>query len=165
MHPKWCSVDVVTVQPEGPSAELATFGARAAASLIDALLIGLGTSLVTASIGHGSSRSAVTALTAGTMAVLTGVYQTWCIGSSGATFGNRLTKTVVVDEDLDGGVAYGRAFLRFLAGPLVTSLAVIVPLASVYALGDVAAMFAGSAQQTLHDRLARTVVVKDASVR
>jgi len=146
--------------PEQPSAELATFGARAAASLIDALLVGLATSLVTASIGHGSSRTALTALTAVTMAVLSAAYQTWCIGSSGATFGNRLTKTMVVDENLNGGVSFGRAFLRFLAGPLVTSLAVLVPLASIYALGDVAAMFAGSAQQTLHDRLARTVVVK-----
>jgi uncharacterized RDD family membrane protein YckC len=156
---------VATVSPEGASAELATFGARAAASLIDALLIGLATSLVTASIGHGASRAALTVLTAGTMALLSGVYQTWCIGSSGATFGNRLTKTVVVDENLDGGVSFGRAALRFIAGPLVTSLAVLVPLASIYALGDVAAMFAGAAQQTLHDRLARTVVVKDQAER
>ena len=99
------------------------------------------------------------------MAILSGVYQTWCIGSSGATFGNRLTKTVVVDENLEGGISYGRALVRFLAGPLVTSVSVLVPLASLYALGDVAAIFAGSAQQTVHDRVARTVVINDESVR
>ncbi len=139
-------IDPVTGQP------LVGWGRRAAARLIDTtLLAGAGVSLVaiTASEGaEGPTPGAFVALAIGPFA-----YEWLMLGTRGQTLG-RLWVGIAVRRATDGErLYYPRALGRILAWNLLGLLLVPLAISVLWPLRD-------PRRQTLHDKLAGTIVVR-----
>ena len=140
--------------------ELASWGRRLAALIVDAVVLGL---LVAATL----LASGVTAdelrerLEAGeTMLVVLlflvpeAIYQTALIGSRSQTFGKMALGIKVVDADSRAPIGYARAFTRWLSTAALRALFTIPTIVDhLWPLRD-------PRNQTLHDKLARSVVVR-----
>lgn len=119
----------------------ATFGQRFAALLLDAILLAI-VSLIISRVVKGALINAVNwPLAAG--------YYTWCEGRYGQTLGKRAVNIKVVDDLTGQSIGCARALLRFV----VSWVSFIV-----FLIGYLA-MLVEPAQQTWHDRAARSLVV------
>ena len=145
-----------------PSVALAGFGKRVGATVLDALLVGLVASAVNLATGLNvaSHRDLSTALRASVVVfVLTGIYQVGAIAGWGRTLGNRAVRTEVRRAaDLEPP-NFGQALLRFLTGAGLAAWSPVTVVAFAYGLLDDLWCLWDGANQTLHDKAARTVVI------
>lgn len=140
--------------------ELASWGRRLAALLVDGAILGAvvlvtllaaGVSLdeVNDTIWEGSSL-AVIAL----FVLPEAIYDTFMIGARNQTFGKMLLRIKVVDAAGGGGIGYRRAFTRWVSTAALWALwAIPGVLDHLWPLRD-------PRRQTWHDKLARSVVVR-----
>lgn len=130
-----------------PPGALAGFWIRFGAAFLDGILLGVVAGILTAPLGDGS-RALVQGLLAG--AYFTFLHST----KAGQTLGMRLCGLRVVDVDTGGQVDPGRAAGRWLMS-YVSGLA--IGIGYLWMLWD-------SKNQTWHDKVANTLVVRSAVV-
>jgi len=132
----------------GPPGDLASFGQRLVAVLIDSLIVGIPLAILTQAIfGTNPGGQGLTSL----VGLL---YFVFLEGSaSGQTIGKRVMNIRVVDFANPGPIGYGRAFLRYI-GRVISSIACL--LGYFWMLWD-------ANKQTWHDKIATTHVVSTAS--
>jgi uncharacterized RDD family membrane protein YckC len=152
----------VDAAPEKVAAgrELASWGRRLAALLLDSAI--LGTVVVTTILVAGTSVEELNDLLVGgdTLVLLAlfvlpeAIYQTVMIGSRNQTFGKMAVGIKVVGADDRAPIGYARAFRRWL------STAALWALFTVPGILDHLWPLRDSRNQTLHDKFARSVVVR-----
>ncbi len=141
--------------------ELASWGRRLAALLVDGLLLsslvlttlvsaGVPLEEVNATILDGSSLSLIMLFV-----LPKAIYDTALIGSRNQTFGQMALKIKVVDEaDLVTPIGYPRAFTRWLSTAFLWALFTVPGILDhLWPLRD-------SRRQTFHDKFAHSVVVR-----
>ncbi len=119
----------------------AGFWRRFAAALLDAILLGIVSSILKAILGSDSGYGIGLLITIG--------YYTYFHGSTGQTPGNAALSIRVVDKNGGAAIGYGRAFVRWLVS-LVSGFVLL--LGYLWMLWD-------SEKQTWHDKAANSVVV------
>jgi uncharacterized RDD family membrane protein YckC len=140
--------------------ELASWGRRLAALLVDGAILAvvvLGT-LVAAGLSLEEVNDTIwegSALAAIALFVLPeAIYDTAMVGARNQTFGKMLLRIKVVDADGRGRIGYRRAFTRWLSTATLWALwAIPGVLDHLWPLRD-------RRNQTFHDKLARSVVVR-----
>ena len=140
--------------------ELASWGRRLAAVLLDSAIIG--SVVVTTILVAGVSVEELNDLLVrgDTLALLAlfvlpeAIYDTVMIGSRNQTFGKMALGIKVVDADDRAPIGYARAFRRWL------STAALWALFTVPGVLDHLWPLRDRRNQTLHDKLARSVVVR-----
>ena len=140
--------------------ELASWGRRLAALIVDALVLGvvvaatLLSSGVTAEELRERLEAGETMLVVLLFLVPEAIYQTALIGSRSQTFGKMALGIKVVDADSRAPIGYARAFTRWLSTAALRALFTIPTIVDhLWPLRD-------PRNQTLHDKLARSVVVR-----
>ena len=140
--------------------ELASWGRRLAALVVDGIVLaavvlatllaaGLDPEQVNDTILHGSSL-AVIAL----FVLPEAIYDTAMIGSRSQTLGKMAVGIAVVGADDRAPIGYSRAFTRWLSTSLLWALFTVPGVVDhLWPLRD-------SRKQALHDKLARSVVVR-----
>jgi uncharacterized RDD family membrane protein YckC len=142
------------------SPQLASWLRRAAALLLDGLILGLvvaGT-LLAAGIQADELRSRLeegeTMLFVALFLVPEAVYQTAMIGSRNQTIGKMAVGIAVLDAESRSPIGYPRAFTRWLSTAALRALFTIPTIVDhLWPLRD-------PRNQTLHDKVARSVVVR-----
>jgi uncharacterized RDD family membrane protein YckC len=140
--------------------ELASWLRRGAAIVLDGLILGLvvaGT-LIAAGIPADELRDRLeggeTVLFVALFLVPEAIYQTVMIGSRNQTLGKMALGIAVLDADRRVPIGYSRAFTRWLATAALRALFTIPTVVDhLWPLRD-------PRNQTLHDKLARSVVVR-----
>ena len=144
-----------------PTHELASWGRRLAALLLDGMILG-GIVLATlASAGVPLEDINTTILEGSSLALILifilpkAIYDTAMIGSRNQTFGKMALHIKVVDEvDRMTRIGYARAFTRWLSTAFLWALFTVPGvLDHLWPLRD-------RRRQTLHDKFARSVVVR-----
>jgi uncharacterized RDD family membrane protein YckC len=144
-----------------PTRELASWGRRLAAMLVDGAILG-GLVLVTVvSAGVPLEDVNTTILEGSSLALILifivpkAIYDTAMIGSRNQTFGKMALHIQVVDEaDRATPIGYARAFTRWLSTAFLWALFTVPGvLDHLWPLRD-------GRRQTLHDKFARSVVVR-----
>ena len=140
--------------------ELASWGRRLAALIVDAVVLGvvvaatLLASGVTADELRERLEAGETMLVVLLFLVPEAIYQTALIGSRSQTFGKMALGIKVVDADSRAPIGYARAFTRWLSTAALRALFTIPTIVDhLWPLRD-------PRNQTLHDKLARSVVVR-----
>lgn len=124
---------------------LAGWWYRAGASIIDALIIGVVSGVISAASGSRAVSYIVSA-------IIGLAYATLLIGSGGRTVGNMALGTKTVDATSGTTIGYGRAFVRWLIGALLEITVIGGILDILWPLWD-------DKNQTIHDKAASSVVV------
>jgi uncharacterized RDD family membrane protein YckC len=125
----------------------AGIGTRFIALLIDGIILGVISSVVSLIVGGGSmSQSTASSLI---NIVISGAYFIALIGSSGMTLGGRVLGVKVVDGN-GQTPTYGAAAIRWVGSYVA---AIIILIGYIMAFWD-------KRRQTLHDKMAGTFVVK-----
>jgi len=141
--------------------ELASWGRRLAAMLVDAMILG-GIVLVTLLAGGVPAEDVnATILDGSSLALLMlfvfpkAIYDTTMIGSRNQTFGKMALHIKVVDElDRVTPIGYTRAFTRWLSTAFLWALFTVPGVVDhLWPLRD-------RRRQTFHDKFARSVVVR-----
>ncbi len=153
----------MSTPPAGHANELASWGRRLTALVLDSLLLAV-TVVVTALVAGVPAEQLQAEIEAanGIVALLLfvvpkAVYDTLMIGSRNQTFGKMALKISVVDAG-DGRtrIGYRRAFLRWVVTNLLWSLWLVPGLVDhLWPLRD-------ARNQTWHDKAVRSVVVRTA---
>ena len=86
--------------------------------------------------------------------VLWAVYITMMLSRGGQTLGNKSVNTRVVDSKTGGPISAGKALGRWAAGAVLGAISIIGLLDVLWPLWD-------GENQTLHDKIAGTVVLRD----
>jgi uncharacterized RDD family membrane protein YckC len=140
--------------------ELASWRRRGAALLLDGMILGLviAATLLAAGIPADELRERLEAGETMTFVAIflvpEAIYQTIMIGSRSQTLGKMALRIAVVDADDRSRIGYGRAFTRWLATAAMRALFTIPTIVDhLWPLRD-------PRNQTLHDKLARSVVVR-----
>ena len=140
--------------------ELATWRRRGAALLLDALILGLviAATLLAAGVPADELRERLEAGETMTFVAIflvpEAIYQTVMIGSRNQTLGKMALGIAVVDADDRSRIGYARAFTRWLSTAAMRALFTIPTIVDhLWPLRD-------PRNQTLHDKLARSVVVR-----
>ena len=140
--------------------ELASWGRRLAALIVDAAVLGavvaatLLASGVTADELRERLEGGETMLVVLLFLVPEAIYQTALIGSRSQTFGKMALRIKVVDADSRLPIGYPRAFTRWLSTAALRALFTVPTIVDhLWPLRD-------RRNQTLHDKLARSVVVR-----
>jgi uncharacterized RDD family membrane protein YckC len=143
-----------------PAAPLAGFGSRLGAFLVDAILLGIVTSIIAAILGieafetssiDGTRRFTATSAYNLLQFAIGLPYYVYLEGTSGQTLGKRLLGITVVRADtLQPGIGLGRAVGRYFGRWLS---AIVCLLGYLWMLWD-------NEKQTWHDKLAATKVLK-----
>ena len=140
--------------------ELASWGRRLAALLLDAAILGLvvaGTALA-AGVPADDLRERIqngeTMLLVLLFLAPEAIYQTAMIGSRNQTLGKMALGIEVVDAESRAAIGYPRAFTRWISTAALRALFTIPTIVDhLWPLRD-------PKNQTLHDKLARSVVVR-----
>jgi uncharacterized RDD family membrane protein YckC len=141
--------------------ELATWGQRAGATVVDNVVLLLPSILV----GVGATTFAGNYIGAITILVFQGMYFTRMLSTKeGQTIGNRVAKTRVVDAITGVVPTRQQAFRRWLPFALCQALGIVAsfilfPLAILFAADYLLPLF-DKQNQTLHDKFAGTIVLK-----
>lgn len=163
------SVRVDTAGPIPEGAQLAEWGTRAGAFVIDCIIIGgalvaLGFFVVTAGVGIGAAGGRLSPLptTVGLGIGMLLMFAVWAMallykplmeGSRGATLGKSALGIKVVSAETGEQCDYAKAFMRWIVGLVIA----VVPLGFFV---DVLWPFWDERKQTLHDKVAGTLVVR-----
>jgi uncharacterized RDD family membrane protein YckC len=133
------------VSTQGPSGPRASFGRRFVAALIDGILLGIVSGILTAlnrNLGYAVET------------LLSLAYFTYLEGSaSGQTLGKKAMGIRVIDFAGGGSIGHGRAFIRWI-GRFVSAIACL--LGYFWMLWD-------KEKQTWHDKFANAVVVPESA--
>jgi uncharacterized RDD family membrane protein YckC len=149
--------------PGGPSGPRAGFGGRLGAYLLDALIIGVPAAILFVILGGAASRAtdeAEQAAFGGGFILLWLIFMIASIlyyvllngGPTGQTIGKRVLGIRVVSYQTGGPIGYGKAFVRWLVGPLFSGFCIIGLLGYLWMLWD-------NEKQTWHDKASDSVVV------
>jgi uncharacterized RDD family membrane protein YckC len=140
--------------------ELASWGRRLAALLVDVVVLGLviGATLLAAGIQVDDLRDRIrdgeTLLVVVLFLIPEAIYYTALIGSRSQTFGKMALGIKVVDAESRGPIGYPRAFRRWLSTAALRALFTIPTIVDhLWPLRD-------PRNQALHDKFARSVVVR-----
>jgi uncharacterized RDD family membrane protein YckC len=140
--------------------ELASWGRRLAALLLDAVILGaiVLTTLLAAGVSLEQVNDTVfegSSLTVIALFVLPeAIYDTVMIGSRKQTLGKMALGIAVIDAESRAGIGYPRAFTRWLTTAALWALFTIPGVVDhLWPLRD-------RRNQTFHDKLARSVVVR-----
>ena len=136
--------------------ELASYGSRIKSFIIDDLLLTIITIIIfwqPISNTNGDFMSVIAILNQAFLQILIlkFLYQTFFIWYYGATLGKMAAKIRVIDFDHYGRVSLGSAMMRAM---------IRIVSESIFYLGFFLSFFSES-KQTLHDKIARTLVVND----
>ena len=130
---------------QGPSGPRASFGRRFVAALLDGIILGIVSGIITAinrNLGYGVET------------LLSLAYFTYLEGSaSGQTIGKKALGIRVIDFGGGGSIGHGRAFIRWI-GRFVSGIACL--LGYFWMLWD-------KEKQTWHDKFANAVVVPESA--
>jgi uncharacterized RDD family membrane protein YckC len=149
------------VSPTNPAQELASWGRRLAALLVDGLILSSIVLSTLVAAGRPLEDVNTTILQGSSLAVILlfvlpkAIYDTALIGSRNQTFGKMALRIKVVDE-VDGvtPIGYTRAFRRWLSTAFLWALFTVPGvLDHLWPLRD-------RRSQTFHDKFARSVVVR-----
>jgi uncharacterized RDD family membrane protein YckC len=149
---------------------LASYGYRVGGYIIDGVLLGI-VFLIIVLLSHGIHTQAATATTqkrvhidVGLLLVeplITLLYATLlCGGKAGQTVGMRLVGIRVVKAADGSQVGYGKAFVRAIVAEIFAALASLTIIAGLLVLLDLLWPLWDKQNQTLHDKVASTVVIK-----
>ena len=149
------------LSPSGEAArELASWGRRLVALLVDVVVLGLviGLPLFAAGMQAEELRDRIqegeTLLVVFLFLIPEAIYHTALIGSRSQTFGKMALGIKVVDADSRAPIGYVRAFRRWLSTATLRALFTIPTIVDhLWPLRD-------RRNQTLHDKFARSVVVR-----
>jgi uncharacterized RDD family membrane protein YckC len=140
--------------------ELASWGRRLAALVVDfaVLILVIATALIAAGVPAEELRDRVregeTLLVVVLFLIPEAIYYTALIGSRSQTFGKMALGIKVVDAESRSPIGYGRAFRRWLSTATLRALFTIPTVIDhLWPLHD-------SRNQALHDKFARSVVVR-----
>ena len=140
--------------------ELASWGRRLVALLVDVVVLGLviGLALFAAGMPADELRDRIqegeTLLVVFLFLIPEAIYHTALIGSRSQTFGKMALGIKVVDADSRAPIGYVRAFRRWLSTATLRALFTIPTIVDhLWPLRD-------RKNQTLHDKFARSVVVR-----
>ncbi|MEO5575458.1 MAG: RDD family protein [Gaiellaceae bacterium] len=140
--------------------ELASWGRRLAALLVDIVVLGLviAAALLAAGFPADDLRERVqdgeTLLLVFVFLIPEGIYYTALIGSRSQTFGKMALGIKVVDAESSSPIGYARAFTRWLSTAAMRALLTVPTVIDhLWPLRD-------RRNQTLHDKVARSVVVR-----
>ncbi len=146
--------------PSGAAHELASWGRRLAALLIDIAVLGLviAGALLAAGMPADDLRDRIrdgeTLLVVVLFLIPEAIYHTALIGSRSQTFGKMALGIKVVDAESNAPIGYPRAFRRWLSTAALRALFTIPTVVDhLWPLRD-------PRNQTLHDKFARSVVVR-----
>jgi len=150
LPPAWADPDdAITTQQD-----LAGFGWRAGGFLIDMLPLGIIISLATRPLG-----SILLALLIGGVARV--AYGGLLIAyNGGQTIGMKLMKITCVDATTRGAVTPAQALTRAVSAELMASVSAFVGLLAVVQLADMFWPLWDKSNQTLHDKIGKTIVVR-----
>jgi uncharacterized RDD family membrane protein YckC len=142
------------------SGELASWGRRLAALLVDAAILGLVVAATVLAAGVPAEdlrdriRDGETLLIVLLFLVPEAIYQTWMIGSRSQTLGKMALRIQVVDAESRSPIGYARAFTRWISTAALRALFTVPTVVDhLWPLRD-------PRNQTLHDKLARSIVVR-----
>lgn len=146
--------------PSGVPHELASWGRRLAALLVDIVVLGLviAAALLAAGMPADDLRDRIrdgeTLLIVVLFLIPEAIYHTALIGSRSQTFGKMALKIKVVDAETSAPIGYPRAFRRWLSTAALRALFTVPTVVDhLWPLRD-------RRNQTLHDKFARSVVVR-----
>ena len=142
------------------SGELASWGRRLAALLVDAAILGLVVAATVLAAGVPAEdlreriREGETLLIVLLFLVPEAIYQTWMIGSRSQTLGKMALRIQVVDAESRSPIGYARALTRWVSTAALRALFTVPTVVDhLWPLRD-------PRNQTLHDKLARSIVVR-----
>lgn len=150
-----------------PSSRVAGVGKRIGGAIIDGifvmigLAVGIGLSVASVAIMGPPAEDAAPFATVGFWLIMVGaaiptIINYVMVSKSGQTLGKKMVGTVMVDIDSGTPVGFGQGiFKRSMVFGFITGIPIIGPL---IALVDIGFLFTEN-HQTLHDRLANTLVV------
>ena len=140
--------------------ELASWGRRLAALLVDAVVLGVVIALALFAAGmpvdelRDRLQDGETLLFVVLFLIPEGIYYTALIGSRSQTFGKMALGIKVVDAESRSPIGYPRAFTRWMSTAAMRALFTIPTVVDhLWPLRD-------RRNQSLHDKFARTVVVR-----
>jgi uncharacterized RDD family membrane protein YckC len=139
--------------------ELASWGRRLAALLVDVVVLGvvIGATLLAGGMQAEDLRDRIqgeTLLVVVLFLIPEAIYYTALIGSRSQTFGKMALGIKVVDAESSGPIGYPRAFRRWLSTAALRALFTIPTIVDhLWPLRD-------PRNQALHDKFARSVVVR-----
>jgi uncharacterized RDD family membrane protein YckC len=143
-----------------PEQQLASWLRRGAALLLDAAILGLvvAATMLAAGVPADELRERLeggeTALFVAIFLVPEAIYQTAMIGSRNQTLGKMAVGIAVLDAESRSPIGYGRAFTRWISTAALRALFTIPTIVDhLWPLRD-------KRNQTLHDKVARSVVVR-----
>lgn len=143
-----------TVQP----VKYASFGMRALGHICDGLMVALvivPLSIITALItGQDQSNSTIASITS----IIGLVLQSYWIGTKGGSPLRVKIGVIVVDETTGAYIGFSRGLLRTVVTNAFGLLVVFNALLGIVALVDFLWMLRDPKSQTLHDKVARTIV-------
>lgn len=146
--------------PSAAGHELASWGRRLAALLVDVVVLGLviAAALLAAGMPADELRDRIrdgeTLLVVVLFLIPEAIYHTALIGSRSQTFGKMALRIKVVDAETSAPIGYPRAFRRWLSTAGLRALFTIPTIVDhLWPLRD-------RRNQTLHDKFARSVVVR-----
>jgi uncharacterized RDD family membrane protein YckC len=142
------------------SGELASWGRRLVALLVDAAILGVVVAATVLAAGVPAEelrdriRDGETVLIVLLFLVPEAIYQTAMIGSRNQTLGKMALRIQVVDADSRSPIGYARAFTRWVSTAALRALFTVPTIVDhLWPLRD-------PRNQTLHDKLARSIVVR-----
>jgi uncharacterized RDD family membrane protein YckC len=143
----------------GVDAVIAEPSQRVVARLVDTLIVGV--PIATAASELFARQTAQTVVAPVAFAALFFVYEVVQVILWGRTIGKRLTGIMIVSADgrpLRAHQALARSAIYALP-PAARPLPVLNVFAAMFWIADVALVFEGTRRQTLHDRVAGTLVI------
>jgi uncharacterized RDD family membrane protein YckC len=143
-----------------PEQQLASWLRRGAALFLDAAILGLvvAATMLAAGVPADELRERLeggeTVLFVAIFLVPEAIYQTAMIGSRNQTLGKMAVGIAVLDAESRSPIGYGRAFTRWISTAALRALFTIPTIVDhLWPLRD-------GRNQTLHDKVARSVVVR-----
>ena len=140
-------------RPPGHAADYASWGRRAVALLLDGLIVAV-VVFVAAIISAATGSDALFVLTVILLIGFPIFYYVYFVGNErGQTYGRRALGIQVRSAETGGTVGYGRAFGRYLITQVFGIFVLPLLVDYLWPLWD-------SRNQTLHDKVASTIVIR-----
>jgi uncharacterized RDD family membrane protein YckC len=159
LPPSWADPTASSAQP-APIPALAPFGWRALGFLIDAVLLAVVLSIVLRPFG--SSALLVYAISVAVRVVYAGLLLTYW---NGATLGMRAVKLTCVDATTLAPVTMRQAFIRALTAEIIAAASLLAGILTVLEILDLAWPIWDKRNQTIHDKVGGTVVLRAAAAQ